>query len=250
MEPVIPALHALGRGVGDVLPTICPPHLVALTLHQGNEFFLAGGESHALVDGVQQAELPALAFDGGAVLPGAHTLGLFFLLLRQDRESMLSTQLIRQLPQAAKGIRPLPEHFAALPAHRVDDEVGMDVFGVQVGGDQHLTVWPGFCGELFSQLLGLLPSDHLIRRKGLDVVVKPHGTLLVVHIPRGLELLADQWGRAVLPADQLAAVFIQCFLILRHILRYATEGTGRLFLVFDEGDRGHQRFSCSARSRS
>lgn len=91
MEPVIPALHALGRGVGDVLPTICPPHLVALTLHQGNEFFLAGGESHALVDGVQQAELPALAFDGGAVLPGAHTLGLFFLLLRQDRESMLQT---------------------------------------------------------------------------------------------------------------------------------------------------------------
>ena len=70
---------------------------------------------------------------------------------------MLSTQLIRQLPQAAKGIRPLPEHFAALPAHRVDDEVGMDVFGVQVGGDQHLTVWPGFCGELFSQLMGLLP---------------------------------------------------------------------------------------------
>src|SRR5699024_9474584 len=112
------------------------------------------------------------------------------------------------------------------------------------------TAWPGFCGELFSQLLGLLPGDHLVRRKGLDVVVKPHGTLLVVHISRGLELLADQLGSAVLPADQLAAALIQCFLILRHILRYATERTGGLLLVFDEGDRGHQRFSCSASSRS
>ena len=48
---------------------------------------------------------------------------------------MLQTQLVRQLSQAAKGIRTLPEHFAALPAHSVEDEVGVNVLRVQVGGD-------------------------------------------------------------------------------------------------------------------
>ena len=91
VEPVIPALHPLGRGVGDILPAGSPSNLIALALHQGNEFFLAGGELHTLVDGVHEPELPALALGGGAILPGAHTLGLFFLLLRQDRESMLQT---------------------------------------------------------------------------------------------------------------------------------------------------------------
>ena len=98
--------------------------------------------------------------------------------------------------------------------------------------------------------MGLCREDLLLWREGLDVVVEPHRAFLPVHIPCGDELPAGQLGRAVLPADQLAAALIQCFLILRHILRYATEGTGGLLLVFDEGDRGHQRFSCSASSRS
>ena len=81
MEPVIPALHAFRRGVGDVLPALRPAHLVAFALHQGDEFLAGFGVPHALVDGVHQPELPALALCGGAVLPGAHALGLFFLLL-------------------------------------------------------------------------------------------------------------------------------------------------------------------------
>ena len=80
MEPVVPALHALGHGVGDILPAGSPANLIALTLHQRNEFFLAGGEPHALVDGVHQAELPALALGGGAILAGAHPF-LFDLFL-------------------------------------------------------------------------------------------------------------------------------------------------------------------------
>ena len=89
MEPVIPAPHALGRGVGDALPALCPPHLISLALHQGEELIFGGSVPHTLVDGIHEPELPTLAFDGGAVLTGAHSLGLFFLLLRQDRESML-----------------------------------------------------------------------------------------------------------------------------------------------------------------
>ena len=81
VEPVIPAPHALGCGVGDVLPAVCPPHLIALALHQRDKLAFGGSVPHALVDGVHQPELPALALGGGAILAGAHALGLFFLLL-------------------------------------------------------------------------------------------------------------------------------------------------------------------------
>src|SRR5699024_666914 len=82
VEPVVPALHPLRCGIGDDLPAVCPAHLVALALHQGEKFVFGGGVSHTLVDGVHQPELPALALGGGAILPGAHALGLNLPFLR------------------------------------------------------------------------------------------------------------------------------------------------------------------------
>ena len=163
---------------------------------------------------------------------------------------MLQTQLIRQLSQAAKGIGALPEHFPALPAHRVDNKVRVDVLGVQVGGDQHLAVRPGPRCELPGQLVGLFPGDHLVRRKGLDVVVEPDGAVLAAGGPGGLELPVGQLWRAVLPAYQLPAILVQCFFILLDVSCHAAQRTsGRLF-VLEEVDGGHQRCSCSASSRS
>lgn len=163
---------------------------------------------------------------------------------------MCQTKLIGQLPQAAKGIGTLPEHFAALPAHRVDDEVGVNVLCVQVGGDQHLAVRPGSCRELFRQLVGLFPGDHLVRRKGLDVVVEPDGAVLAAGVPGGLELPVGQLWRAVLPADQLPAIHIPDLLFLGNVSCHAAQRTGGLLFVLDEVDRGHQRCSCSVSSRS
>src|SRR5699024_2733920 len=79
VEPVIPALHALRCGVGDVLPAFRPPHLVALALHQGNKLFPGGGVLHTQVDGTGQPELPTLALGGGAIFSTAYPL-LFHLL--------------------------------------------------------------------------------------------------------------------------------------------------------------------------
>ena len=89
MEPVVPALHALGRGVGDVLPAIRPAHLIPLALHEGEELLLGGCIPHALVDGVHQTELPALALGSRAILPGAHPLFLDLLLRRRKDRQMV-----------------------------------------------------------------------------------------------------------------------------------------------------------------
>ena len=122
MEPVVPALHPLRRGVGDVLPAIRPAHLVALALHQGEELAFGGSIFHALVDGIHQPELPALALGGGAVFPGAHSLLLgLFLGRRQDVQTVGGTDLIAGQPVGLEVGGALMEFPAALEADAVDD---------------------------------------------------------------------------------------------------------------------------------
>ena len=83
VEPVIPALHSRGRGVGDVLPAVRPAHLIPFALHQRDEFLLAGSVPRALIDGVHQPEFSALTFHSRAVLSGTHPLLLDLLLRRR-----------------------------------------------------------------------------------------------------------------------------------------------------------------------
>ena len=122
MEPVIPALHTVGCCVGDVLPAVCPSHLIALALHQRDEFLFAGGKPHALVDGVHQPELPALALGGGSVFPAAHPF-LFHLLLRrrQDVQAVGKAYFITGQPVGLQVGGALMEFPAALEADAVDD---------------------------------------------------------------------------------------------------------------------------------
>lgn len=128
MEPVIPALHAFRRGVGDVLPALRPAHLVAFALHQGDEFLAGFGVPHALVGGVHQPELPALSFGGGAVLTGAHPflLGLLFRR-RQDLQTVGGTDSITGQPVVLEIGGALVEFPAVLKADAVDDQVAVQV---------------------------------------------------------------------------------------------------------------------------
>ena len=124
MEPVIPALHSRGRGVGDVLSAIRPAHLIPLALHQRDEFLLAGSVPHALVDGVHEPELPALALRGGAVLSGAHPLLLDLLLRRRkDLQAVGSTYFIIGHPVGLQVGGTLVELLTVLEAHTVHHKV-------------------------------------------------------------------------------------------------------------------------------
>ena len=124
MEPVVPALHAARCGVGDVLPSICPAHLIPLALHQGEELLLGGCIPHTLVDGVHQLKLPALTLGGGAVLPTAHPLPLDLLFRRrQDIQTMGGTDLIVDGSVGLQVGGTLVEFFSILETDAVDNEV-------------------------------------------------------------------------------------------------------------------------------
>ena len=141
VEPVIPALHSRGCGVGDVLPAVRPPHLIPLTLHQRDEFLLAGSIPHALVDGVHEPELPALALGGGAVLPGAHPLLLDLLLRRRkDLQTVGSADLIVGHPVGLQVGSTLVEFAAILKADAVYHQVAVEMVSVDVGRHQYLEV--------------------------------------------------------------------------------------------------------------
>ena len=126
----------------------------------------------------------------------------------------------------------------------------MNVFGVRVGGDNHLTVRPRLLGELLGHLVRQRSGDLLARREGLDIVIEPNGAVLSVHLPGGNELLGGQLWRTVLSADQLPAVLLLGFLFLRHIACHSMKRSSGLTLVSNECNRSYQVRSCSASSRS
>ena len=102
---------------------------------------------------------------------------------------MGTAYLIGDLPEALQSVRPLPQHLAALVADGVDDEVAVDVGGVNVCSDQHLAVRPGTGRELLCDVVGGLAVDVLIGTERLGVVVEVHRAVLVIHHPRRQEFL-------------------------------------------------------------
>ena len=172
MEPVVPALPALRRGVGDVFPPLRPPHLVPLALHQGDEVLAGFDVPHTLVDGIHQPELPALALGGRAVFPAAHAFLLDLLFRRrQDLQTVGGTDLVTGHSVGLEIGGALVE-FPAIPeADAVHHQVVVQMVGVYVGGHQHLEIWKLPLGQLQADGVGLLGCQVIRLRKRLDEVV-------------------------------------------------------------------------------
>ena len=168
----------------------------------------------------------------------------------QHRIVVLHAELVGKVPQVLQGAGPLAEHFPALIAHRVHQKMGMDVVGVHMSGHQHLALRPCLFRELFRQLMGLGAGDGFLWRKGLGVVIEPHGTFLVMGGPGSPEFLDSEVGRAAHPADQFpAGAPVLGLFVLGDIAGNLAQGYGGLPLVGDVVDGGHQRDSRSASSK-
>ena len=66
--------------------------------------------------------------------------------------------------------------------------MGVDVFGIAVGGHLHLMSRPGFHGELSGDGVGFLIGDILPRREGLNILIEVDAVQFAVGILGGEEL--------------------------------------------------------------
>ena len=66
--------------------------------------------------------------------------------------------------------------------------MGVDVFGIAVGGHLHLMSGPGFHGELSGNVVRLFVGDVLPGREGLDILIEIDAFQLAVSIFGGEEL--------------------------------------------------------------
>lgn len=93
---------------------------------------------------------------------------------------MRHADLVADLPELAEGVGVLAELPACLEADRIDDEVGVDMPGIAVGGHLHLMPRPGLCRKLQPDGMGLSIGDVLLGGEGLDILVEVDTVQLVV----------------------------------------------------------------------
>ena len=221
MQFTVPAPHAIRRGVGDVLASTSPAHRVALGCHQGNEGVLVGGVFHALVNGVHEPQLPALTFQSRVVFRAAHAAGLLRWRIK-DRQAHLLTDHVIAPHQLLQLFLRHVQLFACLKVDGVDDAVGVDVFPVYMGADQHLAAV-----KVFRQpprgFVGLPGIDRRALRKALHHVVEHHAAVLVVEQLGVQKIVVDALRLAVDAADERLA--LPCgFLFLHDVEHHAAHG--------------------------
>ena len=93
---------------------------------------------------------------------------------------MRHADLVADLPELAESVGVLAELPACLEADGIDDEVGVDMPGIAVGGHLHLMPRPGLRCELQSDFVSLFIGDVLPRGEGLDILVEVDAVQLAV----------------------------------------------------------------------
>lgn len=170
------------------------------------------------------------------VFRAAHAAGLLCDWLKNWQAHLLTDRIVapHQLLQL------LFRHvqlFAGLEADGVDDAVGVDVFSVYVGADQHLTAV-----EVFRQpprgFVSLPGIDRRAFGETLHHVVEHHAAVLVVEQLGVQEIVVDALRLTVDAADERLA--LPCgFLFLHDVEHHAAHGGAGLrapFVVHEMDD--------------
>lgn len=119
----------------------------------------------------------------------------------------------------------------------------MGVVRVTVSGYQHFEAGPSLLGKLQADGVNLLGRDLLLRREGLDVLVKVHAGGLVIGVLGGEKLLEGIVPQAVNPGDKpLPGGRVLHLLGLAAVVHDAPHGTQGLLLLRDVDHRCHGCF--------
>ena len=93
---------------------------------------------------------------------------------------MRHANLVADLPELTEGIGVLAELLSCLEADGIDDEVGVDMPGIAVGGHLHLMPRPGLRRKLQPDGMSIGIGDVFPGGKGLDILVKVDAAQLVI----------------------------------------------------------------------
>ena len=238
MEFDVPAPIPLRGGVGDVFPVIAPPDIVALGFHQPSEMTGGFRHRHGIVNGNRQPQLPALAFVGRAVFSGGHPGGLFLLRLNHG-QTVLPAQSIGHIPQVLERFHVAVVFFACVRADGIDDEVGMDMLPVGVGGHHHLEALELLC-QFQGNLMGGLGRQVLLRVEGLDQLIELPSLRFFVE-PLGVQELPEGRLRHTVHAGDQLPTFVRRFILPAAVAEGSPQPAGGLGLcTADELNQRHR----------
>ena len=152
---------------------------------------LRSRQGHCVLDGDDEAHLPALTLDSGTILPRGHSLhGIFFW--HHHGEPVLPAERIRRSPQARDEVSVRVKFFPGLTAHTVDHEVRMDMPRIHVRGHQNLVAVKLIGGKLQRNFVCSLRREMLLGRKRLHQMVEHLAVCFLVlqlrvhHLPVGI----------------------------------------------------------------
>lgn len=152
---------------------------------------------------------------------------------------MLHADFVADLPELAEGIGVLAELPACLKADGIDDEVGVDMPGITVGGHLHLMPRPGLRRKFQTDGMGLGIGDVFPGGKGLDILVKVDAVQLVVGGLGGEKFREGILAVAVQPGHIADAGFRVGGFV--HPLAVAHDGFHGTDMLLGFTDVGHSR---------
>lgn len=238
MEFDVPATIALRGGVGDVLPVIAPTDFVTLRFHQPSEMTGGFRHCHGIIDGNRQPQLPALALVGGTVLSGGHPGGLFLLRLNHG-QAVLPAQSIGHIPQMLEGFHVAVVLFSCVHADGIDDEVGVDMLPVGVGGHHHLEALELLC-QFQGNLMGCLGRQLLLRVERLDQLIELPSLRFFME-PLGIQELPEGSLRHTVHAGDQSPSLVRSFILPAAVAEGSPQPAGGLGLgTADELNKRHR----------
>lgn len=139
---------------------------------------------------------------------------------------MSHTDIITDTPQILQSVGILPQLVTIHEADRVDYKMGVDVFGIAVGGDLDFVTGPGTHRELFCHLVCLPGCDILCWREGLNILVEFDAVQLAVGGLGGFELQNGIQSITVNAADQSAlGLFIPGLVLPHTVIHHGAHST-------------------------
>ena len=215
MQFVVSALLSRGRGVGDALSPLLPAHLIAPLVHFTQELLPRPGAFHGFLDGDDQLELPAVSLVGRPIFPSLQALGAPVLLVwLQGGEAVLHADLVTDLPHLLQGVGGEVQLLSGVRVDRVDDQVRVQVFRVDVCGHQNLAAWEEPLRQFLGDLVCFSRGEIFLRGEGLDVLVEEGSAGLSVEILGRHETPLCQLWRAVDTGEVAAAGFVHRLFLL------------------------------------